>query len=83
MPWWCATAITGSVVPSFPGRFEGPSIRSYEYIDPTEPLALAGARVLVAPDEALAERGQQLAGACCARQQFLAVARTALPRRPY
>ncbi len=42
--------------PSFPGRFEEPSIRSHKYIDPTEPLALAGARVLVALDEALAAR---------------------------
>lgn len=33
--------------PSFAGCFEGPSIHSHHYIDPTEPLALAGARVLV------------------------------------
>jgi cation diffusion facilitator CzcD-associated flavoprotein CzcO len=33
--------------PSFPGSFEGPAIHSHHYIDPTEPLALGGKRVLV------------------------------------
>jgi cation diffusion facilitator CzcD-associated flavoprotein CzcO len=33
--------------PSFPGHFDGPTIHSHHYIDPTEPLALAGKRVLV------------------------------------
>jgi cation diffusion facilitator CzcD-associated flavoprotein CzcO len=33
--------------PDFPGRFDGPTIHSHHYIDPTEPLALAGKRVLV------------------------------------
>jgi cation diffusion facilitator CzcD-associated flavoprotein CzcO len=32
---------------SFPGEFTGESIHSHHYIDPTEPLALAGKRVLV------------------------------------
>ncbi len=33
--------------PSFPGRFDGASIHSHHYIDPTEPLELQGKRVLV------------------------------------
>jgi cation diffusion facilitator CzcD-associated flavoprotein CzcO len=33
--------------PEFPGRFDGPTIHSHHYIDPAEPLALAGQRVLV------------------------------------
>jgi cation diffusion facilitator CzcD-associated flavoprotein CzcO len=33
--------------PSFPGTFDGPTIHSHHYIDPTEPLALQGKRVLV------------------------------------
>jgi cation diffusion facilitator CzcD-associated flavoprotein CzcO len=33
--------------PTFPGRFDGPTIHSHHYIDPTEPLALEGKRVLV------------------------------------
>src|SRR3984957_4851052 len=33
--------------PEFPGRFDSPTIHSHHYIDPTEPLALAGKRVLV------------------------------------
>jgi cation diffusion facilitator CzcD-associated flavoprotein CzcO len=33
--------------PSFPGGFDGPAIHSHHYIDPTEPLALGGKRVLV------------------------------------
>jgi cation diffusion facilitator CzcD-associated flavoprotein CzcO len=33
--------------PVFPGRFDGPTIHSHHYIDPTEPLALEGKRVLV------------------------------------
>lgn len=33
--------------PSFPGSFDGPTIHSHHYIDPTEPLALQGKRVLV------------------------------------
>jgi cation diffusion facilitator CzcD-associated flavoprotein CzcO len=33
--------------PSFPGSFDGPTIHSHHYIDPTEPLALEGKRVLV------------------------------------
>jgi cation diffusion facilitator CzcD-associated flavoprotein CzcO len=33
--------------PSFPGQFDGPTIHSHHYIDPSEPLALAGKRVLV------------------------------------
>jgi cation diffusion facilitator CzcD-associated flavoprotein CzcO len=33
--------------PDFPGRFDGPTIHSHHYIDPTEPLALEGKRVLV------------------------------------
>jgi hypothetical protein len=33
--------------PDFPGHFDGPTIHSHHYIDPTEPLALAGKRVLV------------------------------------
>lgn len=33
--------------PSFPGRFDGPTIHSHHYVDPTEPLELHGKRVLV------------------------------------
>ncbi|HXD67637.1 MAG TPA: NAD(P)-binding domain-containing protein [Solirubrobacteraceae bacterium] len=33
--------------PDFPGRFDGPTIHSHHYIDPAEPLALEGKRVLV------------------------------------
>ncbi len=33
--------------PEFPGSFDGPTIHSHHYIDPTEPLALEGKRVLV------------------------------------
>jgi cation diffusion facilitator CzcD-associated flavoprotein CzcO len=33
--------------PGFPGSFDGPTIHSHHYIDPTEPLALQGKRVLV------------------------------------
>ncbi len=33
--------------PEFPGTFDGPTIHSHHYIDPTEPLALEGKRVLV------------------------------------
>lgn len=33
--------------PDFPGHFDGPTIHSHHYIDPTEPLALVGRRVLV------------------------------------
>jgi len=33
--------------PSFPGHFDGPTIHSHHYIDPTQPLALEGKRVLV------------------------------------
>ena len=33
--------------PSFPGSFDGPTIHSHHYIDPTEPLSLQGKRVLV------------------------------------
>jgi cation diffusion facilitator CzcD-associated flavoprotein CzcO len=33
--------------PSFPGTFDGPTIHSHHYIDPIEPLALQGKRVLV------------------------------------
>jgi cation diffusion facilitator CzcD-associated flavoprotein CzcO len=33
--------------PDFPGHFDGPTIHSHHYIDPTEPLALEGKRVLV------------------------------------
>jgi hypothetical protein len=33
--------------PSFPGSFDGPTIHSHHYIDPMEPLALPGKRVLV------------------------------------
>jgi cation diffusion facilitator CzcD-associated flavoprotein CzcO len=33
--------------PAFPGSFDGPTIHSHHYIDPTEPLALEGKRVLV------------------------------------
>ena len=37
----------GPLLPDFPGRFDGPTIHSHHYIDPTEPLALEGKRVLV------------------------------------
>jgi cation diffusion facilitator CzcD-associated flavoprotein CzcO len=33
--------------PSFPGSFDGQTIHSHHYIDPTEPLPLQGKRVLV------------------------------------
>jgi cation diffusion facilitator CzcD-associated flavoprotein CzcO len=33
--------------PSFPGSFDGPTIHSHHYIDPTDPLDLVGKRVLV------------------------------------
>src|SRR5690349_3753100 len=33
--------------PAIPGRFDGPTIHSHHYIDPTEPLDLNGKRVLV------------------------------------
>jgi cation diffusion facilitator CzcD-associated flavoprotein CzcO len=33
--------------PNFPGSFDGPTIHSHHYIDPTEPLDLASKRVLV------------------------------------
>jgi cation diffusion facilitator CzcD-associated flavoprotein CzcO len=33
--------------PSFPGTFDGPTLHSHHYIDPTEPLELRGKRVLV------------------------------------
>jgi hypothetical protein len=33
--------------PDFPGSFEGDSIHSHHYIDPTEPLDLKGKRILV------------------------------------
>ncbi|HEX6391652.1 MAG TPA: NAD(P)-binding domain-containing protein, partial [Solirubrobacteraceae bacterium] len=33
--------------PDFPGRFDGDSIHSHHYIDPTEPLDLKGKRILV------------------------------------
>ncbi len=33
--------------PGFPGTFDGPTIHSHHYIDPTEPLELQGKRVLV------------------------------------
>jgi cation diffusion facilitator CzcD-associated flavoprotein CzcO len=33
--------------PDFPGRFDGPTIHSHHYIDPSEPLELVGKRVLV------------------------------------
>jgi cation diffusion facilitator CzcD-associated flavoprotein CzcO len=33
--------------PNFSGHFDGPAIHSHHYIDPTEPLALQGKRVLV------------------------------------
>jgi cation diffusion facilitator CzcD-associated flavoprotein CzcO len=34
-------------VPEFPGRFDGETIHSHHYIDPTEPLDLRGRRVVV------------------------------------
>ncbi len=34
-------------VPEFPGRFDGETLHSHHYIDPTEPLDLIGRRVLV------------------------------------
>jgi cation diffusion facilitator CzcD-associated flavoprotein CzcO len=33
--------------PSFPGSFDGPTLHSHHYIDPSEPLELRGKRVLV------------------------------------
>ena len=33
--------------PAFPGRFDGETLHSHHYIDPTEPLDLVGKRVLV------------------------------------
>jgi cation diffusion facilitator CzcD-associated flavoprotein CzcO len=33
--------------PSFPGRFDGETLHSHHYIDPTEPLDLRGRRVVV------------------------------------
>lgn len=33
--------------PEFPGRFDGETLHSHHYIDPTEPLDLVGRRVLV------------------------------------
>jgi cation diffusion facilitator CzcD-associated flavoprotein CzcO len=33
--------------PDFPGHFDGPTIHSHHYIDPTDPLDLRGKRVLV------------------------------------
>jgi cation diffusion facilitator CzcD-associated flavoprotein CzcO len=33
--------------PEFPGRFDGETLHSHHYIDPTEPLDLVGKRVLV------------------------------------
>jgi cation diffusion facilitator CzcD-associated flavoprotein CzcO len=33
--------------PSFPGKFDGPTLHSHHYIDPTEPLDLRDKRVLV------------------------------------
>jgi cation diffusion facilitator CzcD-associated flavoprotein CzcO len=33
--------------PDFPGSFDGPTIHSHQYIDPSEPLQLRGKRVLV------------------------------------
>jgi cation diffusion facilitator CzcD-associated flavoprotein CzcO len=34
-------------LPDFPGTFDGPTIHSHHYIDPSEPLELRGQRVLV------------------------------------
>jgi cation diffusion facilitator CzcD-associated flavoprotein CzcO len=34
-------------LPEFPGRFDGPTLHSHHYIDPTDPLDLTGKRVLV------------------------------------
>jgi cation diffusion facilitator CzcD-associated flavoprotein CzcO len=33
--------------PEFPGQFDGPTIHSHHYIDPSDPLELTGRRVLV------------------------------------
>src|SRR5205807_318253 len=33
--------------PDFPGEFDGPTLHSHHYIDPTDPLDLTGRRVLV------------------------------------
>jgi cation diffusion facilitator CzcD-associated flavoprotein CzcO len=33
--------------PEFPGHFDGPTLHSHHYIDPTDPLDLVGKRVLV------------------------------------
>jgi cation diffusion facilitator CzcD-associated flavoprotein CzcO len=33
--------------PEFPGEFDGPTLHSHHYIDPTDPLDLTGKRVLV------------------------------------
>jgi cation diffusion facilitator CzcD-associated flavoprotein CzcO len=33
--------------PDFPGHFDGPTLHSHHYIDPTDPLDLTGQRVLV------------------------------------
>ncbi len=33
--------------PSFPGSFDGPTLHSHHYIDPTDPIDLRGKRVLV------------------------------------
>lgn len=34
-------------IPTFPGRFDGPSFHSHKYIDPFEPFDMRGKRVLV------------------------------------
>ena len=34
-------------LPDFPGSFDGPALHSHHYIDPTDPVDLAGKRVLV------------------------------------
>lgn len=34
-------------IPTFPGRFDGPSLHSHKYIDPFEPVDMRGKRVLV------------------------------------
>ena len=42
------TATTGiRATPDFPGSFDGETIHSHHYIDPTEPLDLRGKRILV------------------------------------
>ena len=47
-PCWSATATTGiPSCPSSPGAFDGETIHSHHYIDPTEPLDLRGKRVVV------------------------------------